>query len=157
MKKNIIIAVILFLTTTVLQILLNYIFNQQILSRILFGVDYNTYLTNYYSGITGFMGLISESKMPYEWLFTLSRNIMILVCIILAFVILKKMSTKYKLSTKDIIIVMIIFSILSLYNVIFSIILYHNIPSGKILTLPILFIITTFIGLNIFLREKNHN
>ena len=50
MKKSIFITVILFLFSTILQMLLNFIINEQIISRILYGVDYNTYFSNYYTG-----------------------------------------------------------------------------------------------------------
>lgn len=157
MKKGLLIAIMLFLLTTVSATLLNYIINQQILSRILFGVDYNTYLTGYYSGTEGFIRLISEGKMPYEQLFMFSKYIIIIICIGLEFVILRKMSTKYKLNKREFIIAISVFSILSLYNVILNIVLYHRIPSANFFTRPIIFIITTIIALNMYLIEKIDN
>ncbi len=157
MKKGLLIAIMLFLLTTVSVTLLNYIINQQILSRILFGVDYNTYFTNYYSGTEGFIRLLSGSKMPYEQLFTFSKYIIIIICVSLEFVILRKMSTKYKLNKREFTIAISSFSILSLYNVILNIVLYHRIPSANFFTMPIIFIITTVIALNKYLREKIDN
>lgn len=157
MKKGLLIAIMLFLLTTVSATLLNYIINQQILSRILFGVDYNTYLTSYYSGTEGFIRLISESKMPYEQLFTFFKFIIIIICVSLEFVILRKMSTKYKLNKREFITAISSFSILSLYNVILNIVLYQKIPSANFFTMPIIFIITTIIALNKYLKEKIDN
>ena len=48
MKKIFKITLIMFLASSILQILLNYIINEQILSRLLFGVDYRTFFMDYY-------------------------------------------------------------------------------------------------------------
>lgn len=58
MKKSIFITIILFLFSTILQLLLDNIINRQIIYRILYGVDYYTYRENYYSetGIVAFLG-----------------------------------------------------------------------------------------------------
>ncbi len=145
MKKAIKVTIISFLTTTVLNILLNYIINEQILSRILFGMDYNTYFTEYYSGKLGFVKLIAGDKMPYEWVFSLSRYIIAILCIIFLFVTIKKLKTKYTVTRKELITIISIFSILSLYDVIFRIAMFHTIPSIKFFALPIIFIVFTFI------------
>lgn len=142
MKKIIKITVVLFLLTTILNILLNYIVTEQILSRILFGVDYNTYFTNYYSGTTGLLKLISENKMPYEWIFQLSKIIIAAICIFIAWITIKKLKNKYTVTKKEFIIIMIIFSMLSLYNIVFYILMFYRIPPAKFLVLPILYIVS---------------
>ena len=147
MKKNIFITIILFLASTVLQLLLNIIINEQIISRILYGVDYNTYFMNYYSGQGGLLGLISESKMPYEWIFSVSKFIIAILCVITIFFIIKKLKTKYTVTKKDFITIMSLFSILSLYNVILYMIMLYNIPPIKFFVLPILFIISAYVGI----------
>lgn len=145
MKKIIKITIILFLVTTVLNILLNYIINEQIISRILFGMDYNTYLTNYYSGQLGLIKLISEDKMPYEWVFSLSKYILILFCIIVEFLTIKKLKAKYTITKRELITIISIFSILSVYDSILYIVMFHMVPPLNFFVLPIIFIIFTFI------------
>lgn len=147
MKKNIFITIILFLASTVLQLLLNIIINEQIISRILYGVDYNTYFMNYYSGQGDLLGLISESKMPYEWIFSVSKFIIAILCVITIFFIIKKLKTKYTVTKKDFITIMSLFSILSLYNVILYMIMLYSIPPIKFFVLPILFIISAYVGI----------
>ena len=117
MKKNIFITVILFLASSVLQLLLNIIINEQIISRILYGVDYNTYFMNYYSGKDGLLGLIFGNKMPYEWIFSLSKFVIAMLCVIIIFLIIKKLKAKYTITKREFIIIMSLFSILSLYNI----------------------------------------
>ncbi len=155
MKKSIFISTILFLCSTILQMLLNFIVNEQVISRILYGVDYHTYFTNYHSGQGGLVSLISGDKMPYSWLFSISNIIIALLCVIIIFVIIKKLKTKYTTTKKEFIIIMAIFSILSLWNVILYIITLHNIPPIKYFYLPILFIISGYIGIykNMYLKK----
>lgn len=147
MKKIIKITVVLFLVTTILNILLNYIITEQILSRILFGVDYNTYFTNYYSGTTGFLKLISENKMPYEEIFSLSKSIIAILCVFISWITIKKLNKRYTVTKKEFIIIMIIFSILSLYNVIFYILMFYRIPPVKFFVLPMLYIVSVGIAI----------
>lgn len=159
MKKNIFITIILFLASTVLQLLLNIIINEQIISRILYGVDYNTYFMNYYSGQGGLIGLVSGSKMSYEWVFSISKFIIAILCIIIIFLIIKKLKKKYIVTKKDFITIMSLFSILSLYNVILYIIMFYNIPPIKFFVLPILFIISVYVGIYkmMYVRSNKDN
>lgn len=159
MKKNFFITVILFLSSSVLQLLLNIIINEQIISRILYGVDYNTYFMNYYSGKGGLLGLISGNKMPYEWIFSLSKFVIAMLCVIIIFLIIKKLKAKYTVTKKEFIIIMSLFSILSLYNVILYIIKIYNIPPIKFFTLPVLFIVSTYVGIykNMYLKDNKNN
>lgn len=159
MKKNIFITIILFLASTVLQLLLNIIINEQIISRILYGVDYNTYFMNYYSGQGGLLGLISGSKMPYEWVFSISKFIIAILCVIIIFLIIKKLKTKYTVTKKDFTIIISLFSILSLYNVILYIVMFYNIPPIKFFVLPILFIMSAYIGIYkmMYLKSNKDN
>lgn len=145
MKKIFKITLIMFLVSSILQILLNYIINEQILSRLLFGVDYNTYFTNYYQGLSEFFGLISGSQMPYEWLFTITKYIIVLVCVILLFFTIKKLSKNHTINKKEFYIIIGLFSLLSLHNVILYIALYLRIPPMKFFIIPIIFIISAFI------------
>ena len=157
MKKSVFISVILFLCSTILQMLLNFIVNKQVISRILYGVDYNTYFMNYYSKQGGLVALISGDKMPYSWVFSISNIIIALLCVIIIFVIIKKLKTKYTTTKKEFVMTMIIFSLLSLWNVILYIIKLHNIPTIKSFYLPILFIVSVYIGIykNLYLKSKD--
>lgn len=143
MKKKIFIIIILFIVSTVLYNTLRYVVNTQILSRILYGTDLDTYINLQMKNINA---LLSNDKMPYEWVLTLSNYIIIGLCIIVTYIMTKRIGKKYVLSKKEFIIVMIIFSIISLYESIFSLITYHRIISFQILQVPILFIITAIIG-----------
>lgn len=106
-------------------------------------MDFDTYINLQMKNINS---LLSNDKMPYEWVFTISNYIILALCIIVTYKTTKKIGEKYALSKKEFIIVMIIFSILSLYESIFSLITYHRIISFQILQVPILFIITAIIG-----------
>ena len=117
MKKIFKITIIMFLVSSILQILLNYIINEQILSRLLFGLDYSTYLMNYYQGISGFIGLISDAKMPYEWLFTISKYIIVFCCVILLFFTIKKIGKNNTINNGTIFII----SFTRCYNIYFFI------------------------------------
>lgn len=143
MKKKIFIIIILFIVSIVLYNTLRYVVNTQILSRILYDMDFDTYINLQMKNINS---LLSNDKMPYEWVFTISNYIILALCIIVTYITTKKIGEKYALSKKEFIIVMIIFSILSLYESIFSLITYHRILSFQILQVPILFIITAIIG-----------
>lgn len=145
MKKKISIIIILFIVSNVLYVTLKYVVNTQILSRILYGMDLNTYMDMQMKNI-GFMELLSNKKRPYEWIFTLSNYIIIVLCIISTYIMTKKLGKKYSLNKRESIIVIIIFSILSLYELLFSLFIYHRIISLKILIVPILFIIVVSIG-----------
>ena len=160
MKKSILISIILFLFSTILQMLLNFIVNEQVISRILYGTDYSTYFMNYYSGQHGLVGLISGDKMPYSWIFSISNIIIALLCVVIIFVIIKRLKIKYTITKKEFVIIMSIFSILSLCNVILYIIKFHNIPPIKYFYLPLLFIVSVYIGIyeNMYLKNiKNIN
>ena len=143
MKKKIFIIIILFIVSIVLYNTLRYVVNTQILSRILYDMDFDTYINLQMKNINS---LLSNDKIPYEWVFTISNYIILALCIIVTYITTKKIGEKYALSKKEFIIVMIIFSILSLYESIFSLITYHRIISFQILQVPILFIITAIIG-----------
>ena len=145
MKKIFKITLIMFFVSSILQILLNYIINEQILSRILFGVDYSTYFMNYYQGMSGLIGLISGAKMPYEWLFTISKYIIVLVCVILLFFTIKKLSRNNTINKKEFYIIIGLFSLLALHDVILYIALYLRIPPMKFFIIPIIFIASAFV------------
>ena len=145
MKKVFKITLIMFLVSSILQILLNYIINEQILSRILFGVDYSTYFMNYHQGMSGFIGLISGAKMPYEWLFTISKYIIVLFCVILLFFTIKKLSRNNTINKKEFYIIIGLFSLLALHDVILYIALYLRIPPIKFFIVPIIFIASAFV------------
>ena len=146
MKKKMAIIIVLFITSTVLYSALKYVVNTQFISRILYGMDLNTYMNMQMQNINGFIGLLSNEKMPYEWIFTLSNYTIIVVCIIVTYIMTRNLGKKYSLNKKEITIAMIIFSILSLYELIYSLIIYHRIISLQILKVPILFVITAIIG-----------
>ena len=145
MKKILKITIIMFLVTTMLRILLNWIINEQILSRILFGVDYNTYFMNYYQGMSGLLGLITNTKMPYEWLFTIFRYIIVLGCIILLFFTIKRISKNNNINKKEFYIIMGLFSLLTLYEVIIYSILYLRMPPMRFFIIPVIFIVSAFV------------
>lgn len=154
MKKILKITLIMFLVTSILQLLLNYIINEQIISRILFGVDYSTYFMNYYQGMSGLIGLISGAKMPYEWLFTISKYIIVLVCVILLFFTIKKLSRNNTISKKEFYIIIGLFSLLALHEVIIYIVLRLRIPPMKFFIIPFIFIVSAFVfGYNMIYRE----
>lgn len=144
MKKILKITVIMFLVSSILQILLNYIINEQILSRLLFGVDYSTYFMNYYQGMPGFIGLISDAKMPYNWLFTISKYIIVFGCVILLFFTIKKLSKNNTLNKKEFYIIMGLFSLLVLHDVILYIFLFFSIPPMNFFVVPIIFIVSAY-------------
>ena len=131
MKKSVFISIILFLCSTILQMLLNFIVNEQLISRILYGVDYHTYFMNYYSRQGGLVSLISGDKMPYSWIFSISNIIIALLCVIIIFVIIKKLKPKYTITKKEFVMIMTIFSMLSLWNVIFASCLSSLTVGGK--------------------------
>ena len=95
--------------------------------------------------------------MPYEWIFSISGFIIAISCVIIIFLIIKKLKIKYTVTKKEFITIMSLFSILSLYNVIWYIIVIHNIPPIKYFYLPILFIISVYIGIykNMYLSKNN--
>ncbi len=159
MKKNIFITIILFLVSTVLQQVLSFIINEQVISRILYGVDYNTYFMEYYSGSSGMIKMISGSSIPYEWVFSISNFIIAIVCVIIIFLIIKKLKTKYTITKKDFTIIMILFSTLSLYNVFLYIVMFYNIPPIKSFVWPILFIISAYVGIYkmMYLKSNKDN
>lgn len=146
MKKKLLVIGILFLVSTILYVVLKYVINTQILSRILYGMDFNTYMNTRLQSTSGFIGLLANDKMPYEWVFTLSNWIIAAFCIFVTYISTKKLGKKYSLNKNELIIVIIIFSILSLYESIFCLISYHRIISLQMLRIPILFIITVIIG-----------
>ena len=145
MKKIFKITISMFLVSSILQILLNYIINEQILSRLLFGLDYSTYLMNYYQGISGFIGLISDAKMPYEWLFTISKYIIVFCCVILLFFTIKKIGKNNTINKKEFCIIMGLYSLLVLHDVIIYISLYFRIPPMKFFVVPIIFIVSAYV------------
>lgn len=159
MKKSIFITIILFLFSTILQLLLDNIINRQIIYRILYGVDYYTYRENYYSetGIVGFFRLISENKMPYEWVFLLSKFIIAILCVVLIFLIIRKLKVKYTVTKGEFITIMSLFSMLSLYHVIIYVIKLYSIPPIKFFILPALFIVSTYAGIYKMLYQKCNN
>ena len=157
MKKKILIIVLFFSVSTVLYIALKYIVNTQILSRILYGVDLNTYINMKMTNSNGLVWLLSDDKMPYEWVFTLSNYIIIALCVFATYIMTKKLGKKYILNKQEFIIVMVIFAILSLYESIFTLITYHRIISLQILRVPILFIITAIIGSYKNMYKKQNN
>ena len=146
MKKKIIIISLLFLVSTILYIALKYVVNTQILSRILYGMDFNTYMNMQLQSANGFIGVLSNNKMSYDWVFTLSNWIIIAVCVFATYRMTKRIGRKYVLNINELISIIIIFSALSLYELIFSLISYHRIISLQILKAPILFIIVVIIG-----------
>ena len=104
----------------------------------------------YYSGQHGLVGLISGDKMPYSWIFSISNIIIALLCVVIIFVIIKRLKIKYTITKKE----------LSLCNVILYIIKFHNIPPIKYFYLPLLFIVSVYIGIyeNMYLKNiKNIN
>lgn len=159
MKKSIFITSILFLFSTILQLLLDSIINGQIISRILYGVDYYTYRENYYSetGIVGFFRLVSVNKMPYEWVFSLSKFIIAILCVVVMFLIIRKLKVKYTVTKGEFITIMGLFSMLSLYHVIIYVIKLYSIPPIKFFILPTLFIVSTYVGIYKMLYQKCDN
>lgn len=145
MKKVLKITIIMFLVSSILQMLLNYIINEQLLSRLLFGVDYSTYLMNNIQEMSGLIGLISDSQMPYEWLFTISNYIIVFVCVILLFFTIKKLSKNNTLNKKEFNIVILLFSLLVLHDVILYVFLFFSIPSIDLFIVPTIFIVLTYI------------
>ena len=154
MKKILKITIIMFLVSSILQSVLNYIINEQILSRILFGVDYSTYFMNYYQGMSGLIGLISDKKMPYEWLFTISKYIIVFACVIVLFFTIKKLNKNNTVNKKEFSIIMVLFSILVLYEVILYIAVYFRIPSINFFIVPAIFIISAYIFVYKIMYQK---
>ena len=157
MKKSILIISLLFLVSTILYIALKYVVNTQILSRILYGMDFNTYMNMQLQSANGFIGVLSNNKMSYDWVFTLSNWIIIAVCVFATYRMTKRIGRKYVLNKNELISIIIIFSILSSYELIFSLISYHRIISLQILEVPILFIIVVIIGSikNLYKEQNN--
>ena len=155
MKKILKITIIMFLVSSILQLLLNYMINEQIISRLLFGVDYSTYFMNYYQGMSGFVDLISDDKMPYEWIFIISKYIIVFVCVILLFFTIKKLSKKNTLCKKEFYIIMGLFSLLTLHNVLLYISLYFRIPPMNFFWVPIIFIFSAYIFVYKMIYQAN--
>lgn len=155
MKKIFKITIIMFLVSSILQILLNYIINEQILSRLLLGVDYSTYFMNYYQEMSEFIGFISDAPIPYEWLFTTSKYIIVFSCVILLFFTVKKLSTNNTLNKKDFYIIMGLFSLLTLHDVILYIYLYFRIPPMNIFIAPIIFIASAYVFVYKMIYQAN--
>lgn len=154
-KKMLKIIICMFIVTSILQILLKYIINTQILSRILFGVDYNTYAMNYYQGLEGLIGLISNQKIPYDWIFVLSQNIIVFCCVIALYFTIKKLSKNNKLNKKEFYTIISGFSLLSLYEVIIYIFLFFQIPPVKISIIPIIFIVSAYMYVYKIMYQKD--
>ena len=150
MKKSILIGITLFLVTAVLQMVLKIVVNEQIISRILFGVDYTTYMTEQLN----FIDLLSNSAMPYEWVFNCSNYIITLLCIAVMFIVIKKLSKKNKISKKEFITIGIIFALLSFYEVIMYLVLYHLLPNLKMFINPLIYIVLAIIGLYKFMYKN---
>ena len=155
MKKILKITIIMFLVSSILQSVLNYIINEQILSRILFGVDYSTYFMNYHQEMSGLIGLISNTEMPYEWLFTISKYIIVLACVIVLLFTIKKLNRNNTVNKKEFFIIMGLFSILVLYEVILYIALYFSIPTINFFIVPAIFIISAYIFIYKIMYQKN--
>lgn len=100
---------------------------------------------NYYQGTSGFIGLVSDARMPYECLFTISQYIIVFGCVILLFFTIKKLGKNNSLNKKELYITMGIFSLLVLHEVILYISLYFRIPPMKFFIIPIIFIVSTYI------------
>lgn len=157
MKKIFKFTIIMFLVSSILQIVLNYIINEQILSRILFGVDYNTYFMNYYQGMSGLIGLVSDTQMPYNWLFSISKYVIVLMCVISLFFTIKKIAKNNKINKKEFYTIMILFSFLTLHDVIYYIFIFFNIPQMNFFIIPIIFIISAYIFLYKMIYKANSN
>ena len=146
MKKKIIIISLLFLVSTILYVALKYVVNTQILSRILYGMDFNTYMNMQLQSASGFSEVLFNNKISYDWVFALSNWIIIVVCFVATYIMTKRIGSKYVLNKNELISIITIFSVLSSYELIFSLISYHRIISLQILEAPILFIIVVIIG-----------
>ena len=83
--------------------------------------------------------------MPYEWLFTISKYIIVLVCVILLFFTIKKLSRNNTINKKEFYIIIGLFSLLALHDVILYIALYLRIPPMKFFIVPIIFIASAFV------------
>lgn len=120
-------------------------------------MDFNTYMNMQLQSANGFIEVLSNNKMSYDWVFTLSNWIIIVVCIFVTYIMTKRIGRKYVLNKNEFISIIIIFSILSLYELIFSLISYHRIISLQILETPILFIIVVIIGSikNLYKEQNN--
>lgn len=105
--------------------------------------------------MSGLIGLISDAKMPYEWLFTLSKYIIIFGCVILLFFTIKKLSKNNTINKKEFFIIMGIFSLLALHEVILYISLYFRIPPMKFFVVPIIFIVSAYIFVYKMLYQAN--
>ena len=53
---------------------------------------------------SGFIGLLSNDKIPYEWVFTLSNWISVGFGIFITYIITKKLGEKYSLNKNELII-----------------------------------------------------
>ena len=148
MKKIIFISIILVLESTVLSFLLNTIFTNNILSRVVYGVDYSTYLEQ-----SSFLEILVGS--PTQWIFDLSRGIITILCIVVMFFTIKKLKRKYIVTKEELKKIMIIFSIITLYEVILYAIMFHSIPPFNFFIQPIVFIFTAFICIYKFMYIKN--
>jgi len=155
MKKILKITILLFIVSSIMQIALEYIINEQLLSRILYGVDYSTYFSNYATNGDNLMAVISGEKPAYSWLFTISKYVIGLVCVLLLFFTVKRLSKNNTLSKKELLIIIILFSILSLHTPILYVLVSLSIPPISYFIEPAIFIISAFIFLYKMLY-KNH-
>ena len=152
--KNILISIILFLVTTIMHYILVIVINEELIARLIFGVDLLTYINSYYVGQEGLLKLVSGTNYPYEWLFNILNYVMALVSVIMMWLTLKGLKKKYIVNKKDFAIIMIIFSILSLYIVPFSIFAFGSLPFLSQLIIPMIFIIAAYIGINKLMYKK---
>ena len=142
-KKIIKITIIMFLVSSILQLFLNYTINEQILSRLLYGMDYNTYISSQLQqGMKGLIWAISGNQMPYEWVFTISKWVIVLICVLLLFFTIKKLSKNNSLNKNEFYITIVLFSLLALYNVILHTIFLKSIPQMNYFSVPIVFIVS---------------
>ena len=155
MKKILKITIILLIVSSLMQMALRYIINEQLLSRMLFGVDYSTFFSNYYaSNMKGLMNIVSGKKPPYSWLFTTSKYIIDLVCVLLLFLTVRKLSKNNTINKKELLIITILFSIITLYYPILFTIMLLSIPPLWYFFEPSIFIIAAFIFLYKMLYKK---
>lgn len=95
--------------------------------------------------------------MPYEWVFLLSKFIIAILCVVLTFLIIRKLKVKYTVTKGEFITIMSLFSMLSLYHVIIYVIKLYSIPPIKFFILPALFIVSTYVGIYKMLYQKCNN
>ena len=110
---------------------------------------------NYYQEMSEFIGFISDAPIPYEWLFTTSKYIIVFSCVILLFFTVKKLSTNNTLNKKDFYIIMGLFSLLTLHDVILYIYLYFRIPPMNIFIAPIIFIASAYVFVYKMIYQAN--